>query len=292
MGQWLECIREQLKLKPVTGQADTLWEIFWLWMTFTNVRAAKNQSYLLKDSHKVTCIRIRNSDFVIVIIIIIIIMMIGSREFLEFLRNCSILIIIAIVFSIISLIISRGSWFGETRWSGWHVSGAQPDICASSACYGDGDDDCDLLGNWLTENTNPWLWFLFVCPSPTSQVPKLTLQKRVGEPDDVMLMMEIIIQDQPSEWDWESQESWRSAPGIKSKRWIFFMDPRWWEGFMNKSFMNCSCCTGRIDVAFPPRHPAQYLGFTPTWCSWAVLARYRRPVSRFKSLELRWTGLK
>ena len=80
MGQWLECIREQLKLKPVTGQADTLWEIFWLWMTFTNVRAAKNQSYLLKDSHKVTCIRIRNSDFVIVIIIIIIIMMIGSRE--------------------------------------------------------------------------------------------------------------------------------------------------------------------------------------------------------------------
>ena len=84
---------------------------------------------------------------------------------------------------------------------------------------------------------------------------------------------------------------------IQSKRWIFFMDPRRWEGFMNKSFMNCSCCTGRIDVAFPPRHPAQYLGFTPTWCSWAVLARYRRPVSRFKSLEpflfeLRWTGLK
>ena len=221
MGQWLECIREQLKLKPVTGQADTLWEIFWLWMTFTNVRGAKNQSYLLKGSHKVTCIRIRNNDFVIVIIIIIIIMMIGSREFLEFLRNSSILIIIAIVFSIISLIISRGSWFGETRWSGWHVSGAQPDICASSACYGDGDDDCDLLGNWLTENTNPWLWFLFVCPSPTSQVPQLTLQKRVGEPDDVMLMMEIIIQDQPSEWDWESQESWRSAPGIQSKRWIF-----------------------------------------------------------------------
>ena len=73
---------------------------------------------MLKDSHKVTCIRIRNSDFVIVIIIIIIIMMIGSREFLEFLRNSSILIIIAIVFSIISLIISRGSWFGETRWSG------------------------------------------------------------------------------------------------------------------------------------------------------------------------------
>ena len=72
---------------------------------------------MLKDSHKVTCIRIRNSDFVIVIIIIII-MMIGSREFLEFLRNSSILIIIAIVFSIISLIISRGSWFGETRWSG------------------------------------------------------------------------------------------------------------------------------------------------------------------------------
>ena len=88
-------------------------------MTFTNVRAAKNQSYLLKGSHKVTCIRIRNNDFVIVIIIIIIIiMMIGSREFLEFLRNSSILIIIAIVFSIISLIISRGSWFGETRWSG------------------------------------------------------------------------------------------------------------------------------------------------------------------------------
>ena len=159
MSQWLECIGEQLKLKPVTGQADTLWEIFWLWMTFTNVRAAKNQSYLLKDSHKVTCIRIRNSDFVIVIIIIIIIiMMIGSREFLEFLRNSSILIIIAIVFSIISLIISRGSWFGETRWSGWHVSGAQPDICASSACYGDGDDDCDLLGNWLKENTNPQGW--------------------------------------------------------------------------------------------------------------------------------------
>ena len=73
---------------------------------------------MLKDSHKVTCIRIRNNDFVIVIIIIIIIMMIGSREFLEFLRNSSILIIIAIVFSIISLIISRGSWFGETRWSG------------------------------------------------------------------------------------------------------------------------------------------------------------------------------
>ena len=71
---------------------------------------------MLKGSHKVTCIRIRNSDFVIIIIIII--MMIGSREFLEFLRNSSILIIIAIVFSIISLIISRGSWFGETRWSG------------------------------------------------------------------------------------------------------------------------------------------------------------------------------